>query len=271
MNERSPEHPDANGRIVVALDASNYSLAALRAAIELAELLNIEIEGLFVEDINLLYLCGFPFSKEIGSYTATVRSMENASIERQLRAQATHIQRSMEQLAFRHSVRWTFTVRRGSVVKELLNAAQNAQMLSIGRSGQARRTSLGSTARALVQSSQRPLLLLDEGAAIVYPLLAIYTGSETSQRVLRWITSLATASHQTVRIFLVIRPDLQRTIEELENEARSILHELAVEFVSVRYGNVLMTLRAHNGGTLILPSEYADLATEHTGPIIIVP
>jgi hypothetical protein len=74
---------------------------------------------------------------------------------------------------------------------------------------------------------------------------------------------------------LVVRPDSARTVDELEAEARNILGnlagDLAVEFTIVRYGNVLMTLRAHNGGTLVLPSEYADLVAEHTGPTIIVP
>ena len=261
-------------RIVVALDASSYSLAALRAAIELAALLDVEVEGLFVEDINLLYLCGFPFNQEIGSYTATSRRLENALLERQLRTLATSIQASIEKSmdrVLRAPVRWTFHVRRGSVVNELLAAAQHADILSIGRSGQVRRRTLGSTARALVQRSQRPVLLLDAEGGLVYPLFAIYTGSDTSQRVLHWLTTLARHTDHPVRIFLVVRPDIARTVEQLEREARAILGELPAEFLVVRFGNVLMTLRAHDGGTLVLPSEFADLVAEHTGPTIIVP
>lgn len=258
-------------RIVVALDASSYSLAALRAAAELAMLLDVELEGLFVEDINLLYLCGFPFTQEIGSYTATARRMENVVVERQLRTLAATIQQSMNRIVIRTPVRWRFQVRRGAVVDELLAAAQGADMLSIGRSGQARRSTLGSTARALVQRSQRPLLLLDEIGGLVYPLIAIYTGSETSQRVLKWLATLAHRSHNAVRVLLVVRPDSDDTVPNLEAEARALLGESATEFIPVRYGNVLLTLRAHEGGTLVLPSEYADLVAEHTGPTIIVP
>jgi nucleotide-binding universal stress UspA family protein len=157
------------------------------------------------------------------------------------------------------------------VVNELLAAAQEAAMLSIGRSGQARRTALGSTARALVERSQRPLLLLDETGGLVYPLLAIYTGSDTSRRVLQWLTTVARHSERPVRVFLVVRPDIARTVDELEAEARALLGDLPAEFITVRFGSVLMMLRAHDGGTLVLPSEYADLLTEHTGPTIIVP
>jgi len=257
-------------RIVVALDASSYSLAALRAAAELASLLDIHLEGLFVEDINLVYLAALPFTHEIGSYTGTVRPLENVDVERQLRTMANAIQRSMNGVV-RTRVRWTFQVRRGAVVDELLAAAQSADLLTIGRSGYVRRSTLGSTARALVQKSQRPVLLLDENGGFVYPLIAIYTGSATSRRCLQWLTSLAQRSRRPVRVFLVVRPDSTSSVEELEAEASAILGHRAVEFIVVRYGNILATLRAYDGGTLVLPSEYADLVAEHTGPTIIVP
>ena len=267
MNASTPT-PQSK-RIVVALDASSYSLAALRAAAEVAALLDVDLEGLFIEDINLLYLCGFPFSQEIGSYTA--RRMENAIVERQLRTQADLIQKSINRVILKTPVRWTFQVRRGSVVNELLTAAQDAELLSIGRSGQARRNTLGSTARALIQNSRRPVLLLGEDGQLAYPLIAIYTGSDTSRRVLHWIATFTHHSPRPVRVMLVVRPDTERTVNELEAEARAILGDLPVDFIVVRYGSVLMTLRAHNGGTLVLPSEYVDLVTEHTGPTIIVP
>src|SRR5215204_3884792 len=101
-NEHRTEHQ--SGRIVVALDASSYSLAALRAAADLASLLDTELEGLFIEDINLVYLCGFPFSQEIGSYTATARRLENITIERQLRTQATIIHQSMNRVVLKTPV-----------------------------------------------------------------------------------------------------------------------------------------------------------------------
>jgi nucleotide-binding universal stress UspA family protein len=270
VNESTPT-PQSR-RIVVALDASSYSLAALRAAAEVAALLGVDLEGLFVEDINLLHLCGFPFSQEIGSYTATARPMENAIVERQLRTQADVIQKSINRVVLKTPIRWTFQVRRGSVVNELLAAAQDAELLSIGRSGQVRRSTLGSTARALVRNSRRPVLLLGEDGQLAYPLIALYTGSDTSRRVLHWIATFTHHNPRPVRVMLVVRPDDgTRSIEELEQEARALLGDLPVDFITVRYGNVLMTLRAHNGGTLVLPSEYVDLVTEHTGPTILVP
>lgn len=275
LTHQNPDPGQPTRRIVVALDASSYSLAALRAAAELADLLGIEIEGLFVEDINLIYLCSFPFTREIGSFTAKARRLEGSGVELQLRTQAATIEQAiaqaMHQLARKTPLRWSFQVRRGAVIDELLNAAQSADLISIGRSGQVRRRTLGSNARALVQRSQRPVLILDEAGGIVSPFIAIYTGSDTAQRVLKWLTTLAHHSDVPARIFLVVRPDIKRTLVELEEEARAMLGDLPAEFISLRYGNILMALRAHNGGTLVLPSEYAELLSEHTGPTIIVP
>ncbi|MGB7837261.1 MAG: universal stress protein, partial [Terrimicrobiaceae bacterium] len=59
-------------RILVALDASAHSRAALEAACELALGLDAELSGLFVEDINLLRLAQLPFASEI-SYPSALR------------------------------------------------------------------------------------------------------------------------------------------------------------------------------------------------------
>jgi nucleotide-binding universal stress UspA family protein len=53
-------------RILVALDASPASLAALDFATELAERHQAELLGIYVEDINLLRSAEIPFTREIG-------------------------------------------------------------------------------------------------------------------------------------------------------------------------------------------------------------
>ena len=114
MNEIAPSPRPRH--ILVALDASPHSVAALMAAAELAALMEAELEGLFVEDINLLRLCGLPFGREIGSYSATARRLDNAGVERQLRALADTIEAVMARITATSAVPWRFSVRRGPVV-----------------------------------------------------------------------------------------------------------------------------------------------------------
>jgi nucleotide-binding universal stress UspA family protein len=278
MNEIAPSPRPRH--ILVALDASPHSVAALMAAAELAALMEAELEGLFVEDINLLRLCGLPFGREIGSYSATARRLDNAGVERQLRALADTIEAVMARITATSAVPWRFSVRRGPVVNELLNAAQEAALVSLGRAGQTHRKSLGSTARALLEQSHSPLLLLGEASKLVYPLTAIYTGSPGTQRALRWMATLAlqrsqAAARAPVSLRVVLATDGDPSPAQLEEDARHILESNAaptnIQYLRVHPSRVLATLHAHDGGTLILAGEQAGLLTEHVGPTIIVP
>ena len=69
-------------RILVPLDASENSLTALDTAAELAAVLDAELEGLFVEDINLLQLCDFPFAREVSFLGPSFRRIDRAETER---------------------------------------------------------------------------------------------------------------------------------------------------------------------------------------------
>jgi nucleotide-binding universal stress UspA family protein len=278
MNEIAPA--PRSRHILVALDASPHSVAALRAAAELAALMEAELEGLFIEDINLLRLCGLPFGQEIGSYSGVARRLDNAGVERQLRALADTIHTVMARITAPSAVPWRFSVRRGPVVNELLNAAQEAALVSLGRAGHSHRKSLGSTARALVEQSHSPLLLLSETSKLVYPLTAIYTGSPGTQRALRWLATLAlprspSTTRAPVPLRVVLASDGDPTPAQLEEDARRILDSSAgrngVQYLHVHPSRVLATLRAHDGGTLILAGEQASLLAEHSGPTIIVP
>ena len=100
-----PKGEKSTERIVVALDASKNSVAALRAAVELASMLGAELEGLFVEDINLMYLCKFPNQQEVGSYTGAVRRLDDRAMQRQLRALKATIRQTMAREAGRRPAR----------------------------------------------------------------------------------------------------------------------------------------------------------------------
>ncbi|RMF77434.1 MAG: universal stress protein, partial [Nitrospirae bacterium] len=87
-------------RIVVAVDASADSLAAVRAAARLAEALSAELHGLFVEDANLVRLARLPFAREV-RLSAAPRRLEAAALERELRALAAQARQAFEEEARR--------------------------------------------------------------------------------------------------------------------------------------------------------------------------
>jgi nucleotide-binding universal stress UspA family protein len=95
-------------RILVALDMSADSHAALEAATRLASMLKAEIVGLFVEDQDLLHMAKMPYAQEIRSPVAAKRKVETAGMEQQLRShgQSASYHASRKGLMCRGRSRW---------------------------------------------------------------------------------------------------------------------------------------------------------------------
>ena len=79
------ERPFPVRRLLVALDASGHSLAALEAAARLAAHLEVELAGIFVEDENLLRLAKLGTARVVDRLSARVRTLGAGEIERELR------------------------------------------------------------------------------------------------------------------------------------------------------------------------------------------
>ncbi len=152
-------------RILVALDASPDSLAALQSALSFARLANAEIEGLFVEDTLLLDLADSPLAAEI-AFTAQHQPLSRARMEAKLRSQSALARRLLADAASAANIPWSFRSVRGRVDSELLAAAARADLLALGRAGWSQRppARLGSTAAALF-AANIPLLLFSSRPA----------------------------------------------------------------------------------------------------------
>ncbi len=135
MNSYEDTQQNAIKRILVAIDASPHSLAALETATRFASRFHAELVGIFVEDINLVRLSEMPFSSEMGYYSATRRPINYSEIIRQLKVQARWAQRAIELLAERANIAWSFRTVRGIVASELLSAATEADLIVLGKAG----------------------------------------------------------------------------------------------------------------------------------------
>ncbi len=120
-------------RILVALDTSPHSRAALAAAANLAARLEAQLIGVYVEDMNLLRLAQLPFAQEIHYASATPQKLDKDVMEKQLRSQADRARNDLRQTAEQYALEWSFQVLRGLVAAELLTAAEEADLLVLGR------------------------------------------------------------------------------------------------------------------------------------------
>lgn len=184
MNEGNK--PICVERILVALDSSNHSFAALQAAVELAQHYDAILRGIFIEDINLLNLANMPFHREVGLYSAVIREITTDGISRGILVQSRWVVRTFHRLINRTGLQSEFAVLRGDVIETIRHEAEECDLLVMGKSGRALLKSgkLGSTARLLIQEHEQSLLLVEEGNQIDYPKMVLFDDSQIGRTAL---------------------------------------------------------------------------------------
>lgn len=257
-------------RILVAIDASPHSLAALEAAAALAVRFQAELSGLFVEDENLLRLADLPFVQEVGLFSATRRRINGKELERQIRVQSRRVRRVFAVTTQRAQVTWSFRVVRGSVLSEVLAAASEADVLVLGQAGWSllRRGRLGSTVRGILPERFGLTLILKERTCLGVPLAVVYDGSTVAERALiaadtlRWEPD--NDQKLAERLIVLLLAEERAKVQTLQRQAASYLADrgTTVRYRSLTRANVLGlvdVLQAEGCGTLVLPARSSTL------------
>ena len=251
-------------RILIALDASPASLAALELAADLAERYQAELLGIYVEDINLIRSAEIPFTREIGYYSGISHEIDKYHIERELRAQARRVERLLAAIAQKANIRWSFRRSRGVIHGELLEAAQGTDLIILGKSGWSGRQQLGSTARNVaVQSTIQSLILLHRVRPWT-PIMVAYDGSAVSQKALAAAQLISAKDIPLIVLLVADNPD-QLQVLETEVKASSEQLGLQVEFRSTAdfEGSRLSQLAMLSGcDVVVLPVESRSIKTE---------
>ena len=190
-------------RILVALDASSHSLAALETAAWLASRLKAELIGLFVEDIDLLRVAEFPFTRQVGLFSSTFQRLDLLELERQLRAQANQIRQALTAIAERAQVPWRFRVARGSVSSEVLAAGAKADLTIVGKRGRSLGKRVGSTARMVMFEGQGLTLVLQQREELTAPVMVVYDPSPAADNALEAALNLANAINGYLSVLVI--------------------------------------------------------------------
>lgn len=261
--------PDGIRRIVVALDTSADSLAALEAAVALAALLEAELEGLFVEEEDLLRLAG-PTATEVDLLSGRRRPLERASLERQLRARAGRARRALERTAARVRVRWSFRTVRGRVDAELL--AAGGDLITLGVRGHSLHRPPGSTAAAVIAGAPLPVLVLRRGARLGRTIHVLYDATPGARRALDAAADLARRHRAPLNVLLAGEAEpseaRRRELQELLPDAatpgapppggQGRLQELRIEALTVVEPRTLIDLLRRRGCGLLVVSRSGE-------------
>lgn len=244
-------------RILVALDGSADSVAGLEAAADLAVLLRAELEGLFVEDLDLVHLPSLSFASEIDSLSGEIRPLVPEELERHLRQRAARARRNLEQVASRVQVRWSFRTVRGRVSAELL--AAEADLIALGTRGHSPRRGTGSTAAEVLARARTPVLVLRRDSRLGRVVYVLHDGSPAAEQAVTTAAEIARRRGTPLTV-LVARGDEPRGREVAEGVRRRV-QEIADGGTEVRVEALPGTdprdladaLRRRGCGLLVLP------------------
>lgn len=195
--------------ILLLIDASPASRAALASAARLARHHNCDLIALFVEDEDLHASAGYPFTREVSALSGESRPFDREVLLTRLAQQRHQIEMLMASLDRQGRLGWRLDVVSGPVIDNMRQAALGAEWVVLGKAGwsASRGGRLGSTARQMVETTRSRLLLLQEDAfaaqaaivALVHHMGNCGPGIETARL-------LALATDRNVRLLLM--PDV---------------------------------------------------------------
>jgi nucleotide-binding universal stress UspA family protein len=236
-------------RIAVALDALDLSIAALDQAARLAGRMGAQLEGIFVEDIDLLQLAELPFLREVRRSSRSVEAMSPTRMEQEFRVLAHRAERLLGEQAARHNVSWSFRIWRGPVDSVLLAAEMQVDVLALAH--------LGST---LV----RGRVVRPGHSAIA----VLYGDTESAARALD--TAVSLAAEQQARLNILIPVNRGMDAASLQQQAALRLGEEAagVQFIQMpddSLPSLLEALAGTDSAALILQRDHELLQTPTLG------
>ena len=216
-------------RIAVTLDACQVSSRTLEEAVQLAASMGAQLEGIFVEDIDLIQLAELPFVREVRSVSRSENAINLTRMEQELRVLARRAERMLGEHAARRNVSWSFRIWRGSIDTELLTADTDADVFALTRMG----AGLARPARTKAVS-------------------VVFNGTDASTRALETAMSLTTDPFRELNILLPAENEAEA--RRLQEMATRQLGEYAAsaDFIQLKDGSLNDVLADSNSAVLIV-------------------
>lgn len=254
-------------RILVATNDSPHSRAALQMAAQLAAGLEAKLDGLFVKNQTLLRAAQIPFAKEVRTHSEAPRRLDDRRAQRQLRSQAERAEATVRKIAEHANVDYAFRVVEGQVTRELLRAADEADLVALGKtSTQSSRRRLGATTRAVLAQAPTPVLVLRRALRAWRPLFTYYDGSDAARTALTVAAELASIGDgHRLTVGLPPVDDAAAHPDRYRDAVNDYCHERALAVQTHRLTNAehqrLAPFARRTGhGLVVLPESAAPLA-----------
>lgn len=245
-------------QILVAVDTSEHSRAALEAAAALARMMEAEIRALFVREEHWNRISRLPSRKVINEFTGRARALEEQSLNRQIEVLMSRLRNEIRHIGSQHDIAHSLETAQGQVADKILESAQSADLITIGRRGRSfgAHKKLGSTARKVIRKSDKPVLILQKGLQLGKTITVVYDASVQSQRGLQLALTLAQRNKSRLAI-IAVDSDREhpsgrnRSPEKLVDDAEVPVRVTLLDQAGI--GQLIHTLNHQHAGLLIMP------------------
>ena len=246
-------------RILIALDSSSQSLAALDAAVEIAHQRGGELLGVFVEDSELLRVTACNVAVEVGASAAQSRDLQHSDLESIFRSLAAHAKQSLELAAERRRVPWDFQVIRGQVEETFSELIKDADVTALGAMSSRWPTSsgFGTTTLKVLKQAKGGVFIARNGKSITFPVTVVSRTLEESKLALETAFSMGSLCHHYFNVLYLPSDnplhelELRQWLTQLSQDKAVLFRMFVIDPPTMM--NVAGYLQAFRPGTLILP------------------
>lgn len=227
-------------RVIVSCDASPLGTTAIEAAAALAHGLELELTGIFVEDINLLRSAALPFTQEVASATALARPLQADELQNLLQRQAQAVREGLRAAASALRLPWSFHVVRGAPLSSVLDAMRELDLVVFGHAG---RYAAAAVATAAAAAPAAPVVQQQ-------PVMVVFDGTAAAQRALAAGAALAHDMHgglvvavmETAGDAAALRAQARQQLET--NLKRHAVHRGRTQFLTLKRRDAEAVARA---------------------------
>jgi nucleotide-binding universal stress UspA family protein len=270
--------------ILVAVDTSPHSRAALEAAVALAKVMHANVSGIFVQEKHWSQITRLPSSIAINEFTGEPSSLEEDNMRREIERLGKRLRRQLQSISRRNEIDHSWKTARGEVSEEILEAARDADLITIGRRGRSlsRGSKLGSTTKSIIRKADKPVLILNEGLRLGHTITAVYNATPQSQKGLRMAVNIAEKNDSRLSVLVLDEGD--QTGSERDKTAEKMVEnsDAPVNITIFHHPNVGQFLNVVNyqqAGLLVIPKnqsflrgEALEVTLEHIHcPVLLIP
>lgn len=279
---------EGSGRVVLRLCCGTAPReAAFEAAARIAHAFDSEIEGLFVEDPQILDLTAYAFSREIALSGRTSRALSIEAIEAELHSAFRSVRRQMQAVGKRYQARSYATRARDEPLTALARACARAGPWNVIVIGEPFTSRSGKQLGDILETVRDATGLVTFGPRIRRtrgPVVVVVEDPERLLSMMRTAERLATSDSRPDRMIALLAADDRDYLEWLEGQARLILaHGPAPRFVAAPPARgepavIAESLRrlgagfviARFGGIAVPADDLSALATALESPLFLV-